>query len=117
LPTAFPGRLLRPAGLALAWSMLALAAGCSTDPRRDGLSPHEFASVDHIAVHLAGEQPRHRYQVLDRIEGISCNLSPAPANHPAHKVVTNFEAIYDMKLATGLHDRVAGEGRERRLRR
>jgi hypothetical protein len=98
LPTAFPGRLLRPAGLALAWSMLALAAGCSTDPRRDGLSPHEFASVDHIAVHLAGEQPRHRYQVLDRIEGISCNLSPAPANHPAHKVVTDFEAIYDMKL-------------------
>jgi hypothetical protein len=76
----------------------ALAAGCATDPRRDGLSPHEFASVDHIAIHMGGGQPRHEYQTLDRIEGISCNLSGAPRNHPAHKVVTEYEALYDMKL-------------------
>jgi hypothetical protein len=76
----------------------ALAAGCAADPRRDGLSPHEFASVDHVAIHLGSEQPRHEYQILDRIEGISCDLSGAPRNHPAHKVVTEYEALYDMKL-------------------
>jgi hypothetical protein len=72
--------------------------GCAGDARRDGLSPHEFATVDHIAVHLAGDRPAHAYQVLDRIEGISCDISGAPLNHPAHKVVTEYEAIYDMKL-------------------
>jgi len=86
------------ARLALAWSVTALGAGCATDPRRDGLSPHEFSRVDQIAIHMAGEQPRHRYQVLDRIEGVSCNLSGAPANHPSHKVVTQYEALYDMRL-------------------
>ncbi len=88
----------RPARLAPALVVAALAAGCAADPRRDGLSPHEFASVDHVAIHMGGEQPRHEYQTLDRIEGISCNLSGAPRNHPAHKVVTEYEAIYDMKL-------------------
>lgn len=88
----------RPARLAPALVVGALAAGCAADPRRDGLSPHEFASVDHIAVHMGGEQPRHEYQILDRIEGISCDLSGAPRNHPAHKVVTEYEALYDMKL-------------------
>ena len=88
----------RPARLAPALVAAALTAGCAADPRRDGLSPHEFASVDHVAIHMAGEQPRHQYQVLDRIEGISCNLSRAPRNHPAHKVVTEYEALYDMKL-------------------
>jgi hypothetical protein len=77
---------------------VALAAGCAVDPRRDGLSPHEFASVDHIAVHPVGDEPGHPYQVLDRIYGVSCNLSRAPPNHPAYKVVTEYEAIYDMKL-------------------
>ena len=87
-----PGRLA-PALLAVA-----LAAGCATDARRDGLSPHEFAGVDHIAIHMGGEQPRHEFQTLDRIQGISCDLSGAPRNHPAHKVVTEYEALYDMKL-------------------
>jgi hypothetical protein len=77
---------------------LANLAGCATDERRDGLSPHEFASVDHIAIHMAGEQPAQAYQVLDRIQGVSCNLSRVPRNHPAHKVVTRYEALYDMKL-------------------
>ena len=84
--------------LALLVTGAAVAAGCATDPRRDGLSVQEFAIVDDIAVHLGEEQPRHEYQVLDHIEGISCNLSRAPRNHPAHKVVTEYEAIYDMKL-------------------
>lgn len=89
------------ARLALAWTVGALvlaAAGCASDPRRDGLSPHEFASVDHIAVYLGGEGPQHDYQVLDRIAGISCNRSGVPRNHPAHKVVTEYEPIYDLKL-------------------
>ena len=88
----------RPARLAPALVVVALAAGCAADPRRDGLSPHEFASVDHVAIHMGSEQPRHEYQKLDRIEGISCDLSGAPRNHPAHKVVTEYEALYDMKL-------------------
>ncbi len=88
----------RPARLVPALVVAALAAGCAADPRRDGLSPHEFASVDHVAIHLGSEQPRHEYQILDRIEGISCDLSGAPRNHPAHKVVTEYEALYDMKL-------------------
>lgn len=75
-----------------------LLAGCAGDARRDGLAPHEFATVDHIAVHLAGDGPSIAYQVLDRIEGTSCNLSGAPPHHPAHKVVTEYEALYDMKL-------------------
>ncbi len=87
-----------PLRLALLLTCAAVAAGCATDPRRDGLSVEEFAMVDDIAVHLSEEQPRHPYQVLDRIKGISCNLSRAPRNHPAHKVVTEYEAIYDMKL-------------------
>lgn len=78
--------------------LVTLATGCARDPRLDGLSPHEFASVDHIAIHMAGEQPEHHYQVLDRVEGISCNLTRAPRSHPAHKVVTEYEALYDMKL-------------------
>lgn len=82
----------------LAGSFAAVAAGCATDPRRDGLSPHEFASVNHVAIHMAGERPQHQYQVLDRIQGVSCNLSPAPSNHPSHKVVTQYEALYDMRL-------------------
>lgn len=84
-------------GLALG-ALLVLASGCATDHRRDGLSPHEFASVDHVAIHMAGDLPTHEFQVLDRIEGISCNLSPTPSNHPGHKVVTEYEALYDMKL-------------------
>ncbi len=86
------------ARLALAFGVAALAAGCATDARRDGLSPYEFDRVDRIAIHLGGAQPRQEYQVLDRIEGISCNLSGAPRNNPAYKVVTEYEALYDMKL-------------------
>lgn len=88
----------RPARLAPALVVTALAAGCATDPRRDGLSPHEFTGVDRIAIHMGGEQPRHEYQTLDRIQGISCHLSGAPRNHPAHKVVTEYQALYDMRL-------------------
>jgi hypothetical protein len=79
-------------------ALVTLATGCATDPRRDGLSPHEFASVDHIAILRLGERSEHQFQVLDQVEGISCNLSPAPSNHPAHKVVTEYEALYDLKL-------------------
>jgi len=88
------------ARLGPAWPLLALilAAGCASDPRRDGLSPHEFASVDHIAVYLGDDGPEHDYQVLDRIAGTSCNRSGLPRSHPRHKVVTEYEAIYDMKL-------------------
>lgn len=68
------------------------------DARRDGLTAREFSSVEHIAVHRAGQPPRQSFQVLDHIQGLSCNLSPAPSNHPAHKVVTEYEALYDMKL-------------------
>ncbi len=88
----------RPARRAPALLVAALATGCATDPRRDGLSPHEFAAVDHIAIHMGDAQPRHAFQALDRIQGISCDLSGAPRNHPAHKVVTEYEALYDMKL-------------------
>lgn len=93
-----PGCSGRLAWLAAACSTAALAAGCATDPRRDGLSPHEFAGVDHIAIHMLGEQPQQDFQILDRIEGTSCDLSGVPRSHPAHKVVTNYEALYDMKL-------------------
>jgi hypothetical protein len=95
MPLPARGQLAR---LAVLLTAAALATGCATDPRRDGLSPHEFASVDHIAIHMLGEQPRHEYQILERIEGISCNLSDAPRNHPSHKVVTEYEALYDLKL-------------------
>ncbi len=94
-PVCRRGRVAR---LALAWGLAALATGCVTDARRDGLSPYEFDRVDRIAVHLGSEQPRQAYQLLDRIEGISCNLSGAPRNYPAYKVVTEYEALYDMKL-------------------
>ena len=87
-----------PARLALLSAAAALTAGCAADPRRDGLSPHEFASVEHIAVHMPGEQPQYEYQILERIEGISCNLNGAPRNHPSHKLVTEYEAVYDLKL-------------------
>ena len=89
------GRVVR---LALVWGVAALASGCVTDARRDGLSPYEFDRVDRIAIHLGSARPRQEYQVLDRIEGISCNLSGVPRNNPAHKVVTEYEALYDMKL-------------------
>jgi len=87
-----------PGTLGALVTVVALVTGCATDPRRDGLSPHEFASVDHIAIHRLGEQPEHQFQALDQVEGVSCNLSRAPPNHPAHKVVTEYEALYDMKL-------------------
>ena len=86
------------ARLALLLAAAALATGCATDPRRDGLSPHEFASVDHIAIRMLGEQATGEYQVLERIEGVSCDLSGAPPYHPSHKVVTEYEALYDLKL-------------------
>jgi hypothetical protein len=95
MPLLHPGRLAQ-AALLLTASIL--AAGCATDPRRDGLSPHEFASVDHIAIHMLGEQAEHEYQVLERIEGVSCDLTGAPLYHPAHKVVSEYEALYDLKL-------------------
>jgi len=88
----------RLAQAALLLTATILAAGCATDPRRDGLSPHEFASVDHIAIHMLGEQAEHEYQVLERIEGVSCDLTGAPLYHPAHKVVSEYEALYDLKL-------------------
>ena len=95
MPLLYRGR---PARLALLLAAAGLAAACATDPRRDGLSPHEFAGVDHIAVYMLGEQPRHEYQVLGRLQGISCNLSDAPRYHPSFKVVTEYEALYDLKL-------------------
>ena len=95
MPLLHPGRLTQAALLLTA---AILAAGCATDPRRDGLSPHEFASVDHIAIHMLGEQAKHEYQVLERIEGVSCDLTGAPLYHPAHKVVSEYEALYDLKL-------------------
>lgn len=95
MPLLHPGRL---AQAALLLTAAILAAGCATDPRRDGLSPHEFASVDHIAIHMLGEQAEHEYQVLERIEGVSCDLTGAPLYHPAHKVVSEYEALYDLKL-------------------
>ena len=98
VPTRARGRRSpAAAGPALA-AALALTSACAADPRRDGLSPHEFASVEHIAVLRVGEAPEHRFQVLDRVDGVSCNLSPTPRNHPAHKVVTEYEALYDLKL-------------------
>jgi hypothetical protein len=97
MKTRSPPIAPRPA-LGFLTAFAILAAGCATDPRRDGLSPHEFASVDHIAVLRLGERPVHPFQTLDQVEGVSCNLSPAPPNHPAHKVVTEYEALYDMKL-------------------
>jgi hypothetical protein len=45
----------RVARLALAWGVTALASGCVTDARRDGLSPYEFDRVDRIAMHLGSE--------------------------------------------------------------
>ena len=96
--TEFLRRRWPVARIALAWGVAALAAGCAMDERRDGLSPYEFNRVDQIAIHLGNQQPRQEYQVLDRIEGVSCNLSGAPRNHPAYKVVTEYEALYDMKL-------------------
>lgn len=99
----YPPRRREPRARAAASStvvmLLALAAGCASDPRRDGLTPDEFAGVDRVAIHRMGELPVHEYQILDRVEGLSCNLSDAPPSHPAHKVVTEFEALYDMKLA------------------
>jgi Putative heavy-metal-binding len=88
----------RLAGLTLAASIAGTAAGCATDPRHDGLSPREFAAVEHVAVHMAGDEPRQAYQVLERIQGLSCDLYGAPPNDPAHKVVTRYEALYDMQL-------------------
>ena len=72
-------------------SSAALAAGCVTDPRRDGLSPHEFASVDHIAIHLDGEQPRHEYQVLDRIEATEYRMTQPLA--PNTEYVSSVRAL------------------------
>ncbi len=97
-PRGLSRRRARPAALLAVWSATALATGCATDFRRDGLSPHEFARVEHIEIHRAGEPPGHNFHALDGVEGISCNLSRTPRNHPAHKVVTEYEAIYDMKL-------------------
>jgi len=88
----------RPARLALFFAAATLATGCTTDPRRDGLSPHEFAGVDHIAIHMLGEQASGEYQLIERIEGVSCDLTGAPLYHPSHKVVTEYEALYDLKL-------------------
>jgi hypothetical protein len=89
------GRLAR---LVLVCSSAATATACVTDARRDGLSPDEFARVEHMAIHRTGQQPGHEFQVVERIQGVSCNRSPAPPNHPAYKVVTEYEALYDMKL-------------------
>lgn len=95
MPLLHPGR---QAQAPLLLTAAILAAGCSTDPRRDGLSPHEFASVDHIAIYMLGEQAGHEFQVLERIEGVSCDLTGAPLYHPSHKVVSEYEALYDLKL-------------------
>jgi len=73
-------------------------SGCASDYRRDGLSIHEFAAVDRVAVYEQGDGPRLDYQILDRVEGISCGFSLVPKAHPAYREVTEYEALYDMKL-------------------
>lgn len=88
----------RRAWLTLAAGVAVAGSACVTDARRDGLSRHEFATVEGIAVHKVGTQPALDFQVLERIEGQSCNLSRVPRNHPSYKVVTEYEALYDLKL-------------------
>ena len=89
---------MRRAWLALAVGLAVAGSACVTDGHRDGLSRHEFAAVDGIAVHKVGAEPSLDFQVLERIEGQSCSLSRVPRNHPAYKVVTEYEALYDLKL-------------------
>jgi hypothetical protein len=90
----------RARGDRLVWLAICagMLAGCASDGKRDGLSTAEFANVHQIAIYDAGSKPRFGYQMLDEIQGTSCNLTPLPPNHPGYKVVTEYEALYDMKL-------------------
>ncbi|MDX1432949.1 MAG: hypothetical protein R3286_10920 [Gammaproteobacteria bacterium] len=87
------------AAVRAALALLVLAgAGCAGDAKRDGLDAREFARVEGMALYRGAARPPSAYQVIDEIEGVSCNRFTGPPSHPHYKVVTEYEALFDLRL-------------------
>ena len=48
---------------------------------------------------MASGSPPTGLEVLGEVEGVSCNATGHDPKHPRGKVVSEFEALYDLKLA------------------
>jgi hypothetical protein len=85
--------------------LLALViAGCAYDPGTERITAEEFAGVERVRLYRASDTLPPSYQSIERVEGTSCTTAPVGRIHPRDKVVTEFEALYQLRLAAARRD-------------
>ncbi len=77
--------------------------GCA-DTGMARLTADDFAAVEGMPVHFAGDPVEGPAEPLGDVEGVSCNDTGYDESHPRGKPVSRFEALFRLRMAAAGRD-------------